>query len=80
MAAVSQSFCETQPRKGLVLGLLPSRENDPLCQTKADYPNDWVEIPLATHLPFSGKDGKHSPSRNHIIVLSSHVLIALPGG
>ena len=44
------------------------------------YPNPWVEIPISTHLPLSGRRGLDPLSRNHINVLSSTVLVALPGG
>ena len=39
----------------------------------------WVEIPILTHLPLSGKQGTDPMSRNHINVLTSRVIIALPG-
>jgi hypothetical protein len=35
---------------------------------------------IRTHLPLSGTRGTDALSRNHINVLSSDVLIALPGG
>jgi predicted Rossmann-fold nucleotide-binding protein len=43
-------------------------------------PNPWVEIPIYTHLPLSGAQGRSRQSRNHINVLSADVLVALPGG
>ena len=43
-------------------------------------PNPWVEIPIFTHLPLSGIRGTDPLSRNHVNVLSSDVIIALPGG
>jgi hypothetical protein len=47
---------------------------------KPGYPNPWVEIPIFTHLPLSGSQGTELLSRNHINVLSSDVIVALPGG
>ena len=38
-----------------------------------------MELPVYTHLPLSGVDGQHDLSRNHINVLTSDVIIALPG-
>jgi predicted Rossmann-fold nucleotide-binding protein len=35
---------------------------------------------VQTHLPLSGHSGAEPMSRNHINVLSSNVLVALPGG
>lgn len=78
MAAVSRAFSETEGRRGLVVGILPCREEGSVLP-KSGYPNPWVEIPIFTHLPFSGTKGKEPLSRNHINVLSSDVVIALPG-
>lgn len=78
MAAVSQAFAETPERKGLVIGVLPSEEGH--VRPRKGYPNPWIEIPIMTHLPFSGDRGTDPLSRNHINVLSAAVVIALPGG
>jgi predicted Rossmann-fold nucleotide-binding protein len=78
MAAVSQAFSETQPRLGSVIGIIPSGSDT--VEPKLGYPNPWVEIPIFTHLPLSGIRGTDPLSRNHVNVLSSDVLIALPGG
>jgi uncharacterized protein (TIGR00725 family) len=84
MSAVSQAFCEVPERRGLVIGVLPGDERafEPASTVAPPlgYPNPWVEIPISTHLPFSGRRGLHPLSRNHINVLSSTVLVALPGG
>lgn len=78
MTSVSRAFSETLPRSGSVVGVLPG---DPESgEPPTGYPNPWVEIPIATHLPLSGERGMHAMSRNHINVLSGDVLIALPGG
>lgn len=76
MEAVSRAFAEVYPRAGLVLGVLRgSPEGVPLVP-----PNPWVEVPILTHLPLSGRQGLDTMSRNHINVLSSTVIVALPGG
>jgi uncharacterized protein (TIGR00725 family) len=84
MSAVSQAFAETPERKGeikgKIIGIIPSAASDPRVGPKAGYPNPWVEIPIYTHLPLSGERGTEPLSRNHINILSSDVLIALPGG
>lgn len=77
MEAVSRAFFEVPDRKGAVIGILPgSAEGTPT----GGYPNPWVEIAISTHLPLSGERGTDPLSRNHINVLSSDVLLALPGG
>lgn len=78
MAAVSEAFHRVRDRKGVVIGILPGR---PGAQgSSGGYPNPWVEIPIVTHLPFTGAQGTDPLSRNHLNVLSSDVIVALPGG
>ena len=77
MTAVSKAFYEVPDRRGLVLAVLPSAETSGV--PKAGYPNEWVEIPILTHLPLSGESGTQPLSRNHINVLTSDVIVALPG-
>lgn len=82
MESVSRAFFETKKRRGLVIGVLPAgAESGAKTDTRRSrYPNSWVEVPLFTHLSLSGERGMEPMSRNHINVLSSNVLIALPGG
>ena len=80
MSSVSRAFYETPHRKGLVIGVLPSRPDDPQRRPWPGYPNPWVELPITTHLPLSGAQGTQPMSRNHINVLTSEALIILPGG
>jgi uncharacterized protein (TIGR00725 family) len=77
MAAVSKAFHGVPDRRGLVIAIVPSSEGS--ASPKAGYPNQWVEIPILTHLPLSGERGTQPLSRNHINVLTSDVIVALPG-
>ena len=77
MAAVSRSFHDTPNRRGLVIGVLPCDES--LKEPRDGYPNPWVEIRVLTHLPLSGERGIEPASRNHINILTSDVIVALPG-
>jgi uncharacterized protein (TIGR00725 family) len=79
MRAVSRAYV-TQPREiGICIGVIPSRgAEDPA--PKENYPNEFVELALYTHLPYSGSRGTEPGSRNHINVLSSAAVVALPGG
>jgi len=80
MEAVSRAFAGVSPRAGLVVGVLPSDLQDGGQVPRAGYPNQWVEIAIFTHLPLRGISGTDERSRNHINVLSSDVVVALPGG
>ncbi len=78
MEAVSRAFQAVPERAGLVVGVAPCGD-DPAVP-RPGYPNPFVELAILTHLPLSGASGTEPLSRNHINVLSSNVLIALPGG
>jgi len=90
MEAVSRAFHETAPRSGLVIGVVPGRlapieslearhPSHIKYEIPAGYPNEWVELVIYTHLPDSGLQGTLRSSRNHINVLSSDAIVALPG-
>jgi uncharacterized protein (TIGR00725 family) len=78
MEAVSRAFRSVPGRAGLVVGVAPCGD-DP-ATPRPGYPNPFVELAILTHLPLSGASGTEALSRNHINVLSSNVLVALPGG
>jgi uncharacterized protein (TIGR00725 family) len=79
MAATSEAFASVAGRRGLVIGILPLvPAGSPA--SRGPYPNPWVEISIATHLPLLGDQGSEPLSRNHINVLTSDVIVALPGG
>ena len=79
MEEVCRAFHAVPHRKGMVIGVLPAGEEVGSSEPRDGYPNPWVEIPIHTHLPLSGGSGTEVLSRNHINILSSRVLIALPG-
>ncbi|MEW6379682.1 MAG: molybdenum cofactor carrier protein [bacterium] len=85
MASVSEAFSSVPDRQGMVIGIIPAQDlyqdtGRANFRPKPGYPNEWVDIPVITHLPFSGTRGKENLSRNHINVLTPRVIIALPGG
>ncbi len=77
MTSVSRAFHETPNRTGLIVGIIPCRDQS--TEPKPGYPNPWVELAIYTHLYRDGIAGADSMSRNHINILSSDVVIALPG-
>jgi uncharacterized protein (TIGR00725 family) len=80
MTAVSRAFTQAPRRRGICIGIVPCASIDERARGKDGYPNPFVELPILTHLPYSGTLGQHDLSRNHINVLSSDAIIALPGG
>lgn len=75
MNAVGQAFTSSENRKGLHLGVIPTEKG----AAKAGYPNDYVEISILTPLEvFDGIDPDQI-SRNHVNIMTSDMIIALPG-
>jgi len=79
MEAASKAFHAVKGRKGNIIGILPGDIFQDSYHPCNGYPNPWVEIPIRTHLPLSGARGTDLLSRNHINILSSDIIIALPG-
>lgn len=86
MKAVSRAFLQVKNRKGKTIGIVRAKGEGHLGAEKQirEYrprkpPNEFVEIPIFTHLPYSGAQGKDNLSRNHINVLTSDVIVVLPG-
>src|SRR5215831_4772609 len=79
MTAVSRAFTRAPHRKGISIGNIPCASENDRRTPKAGYPNEFVELAIHTHLPFSGSQGTHDLSRNHINVLSCAAIVALPG-
>jgi len=65
--------------RGVCIGIIPCASASEPTRPKDGYPNEFVELPIFTHLPYSGERGQDALSRNHINVLSSDAVIALPG-
>jgi uncharacterized protein (TIGR00725 family) len=86
MSSVAQAFAEISSRKGRVIGVIPAagpcdtQEGRSIYSPPEGYPNPWVDVPIYTHLHFSGDYGKETASRNHIIILSADRIVAFPGG
>ena len=79
MTAVSRAFTRAPRRLGISIGIIPCASESDRGTPKAGYPNEFVELAIYTHLPFSGPQGTHDLSRNHINVLSCAAIVALPG-
>jgi predicted Rossmann-fold nucleotide-binding protein len=84
MAAAAEGFVAVEDRAGLSIGIVPRDPAGPIDRPNhaadgAPYPNPFVEIAVFTALPPRAADWRSAPSRNHVNVLSSHALVALPG-
>jgi uncharacterized protein (TIGR00725 family) len=79
MTSVSRAFVQASRRRGICIGIIPCFSESERWRPKDGYPNPYVELSIYTHLPYSGPRGKDDLSRNHINILSSVAVIALPG-
>jgi uncharacterized protein (TIGR00725 family) len=79
MTSVSRAFVQAPRDRGICIGIIPCFSESERERPKDGYPNEYVELAIYTHLPHSGPRGKDDLSRNHINVLSSVAVIALPG-
>ena len=84
MATVTEAFVAVPGRPGQAIGILPGfggASGEPASgAAPTGYPNPWVEIAIRTHLGARGAHGGDPDSRNHVNVLTSDVVIVLPGG
>ncbi|WP_423760396.1 DNA-binding protein [Burkholderia sp. NLJ2] len=82
MLAVARAFAGVPGRAGRSIGILPTQA-DPLAGFVPldGYPHPFVEIPILTPLPRRepGADPQ-TINRNYVNVLSSDLIVALPGG
>lgn len=79
MDAVSQSFTATQPRAGLCIGVIPMQSAGDAYEVMPNYPNPYVELPIHSHLGIYDGHDPQQVSRNYINILTSHVVVVLPG-
>ncbi len=79
MAAVAEAFVRVADRRGIAIGILPAAAGGRPGAAPPGYPNPWVELAVRTHLDQAGPGGAGPASRNHLNVLSSDVVIVLPG-
>lgn len=82
MAAAARAFCAVQGRRGLSIGIVrcdeaPRPGRDGGAWRHRPRQNDWLELPIQTHLHTSDTSVH---SRNHLNVLTADALVVLPGG
>ena len=81
---MTRAFVATEGRTGLSIGVVRAKTEPKLENGKREWKPkveipEVVELPILTHLPLSGPNGKDTKSRNHINVLTSAGVIVLPG-
>jgi len=82
MLAVARAFAGVPGRAGRSIGIVPTQA-DPLAGFVPldGYPHPFVDIPILTPLPRREPDAAPDTiNRNYVNVLSSDLIVALPGG
>lgn len=82
MYSVSKGFTSVTQREGLSIGCIPMR-SDTTGQyrtTSKSYPNPYIEVPLYTPLDVYKPSEPDAITRNYVNILTSNLVIALPGG
>jgi len=82
MRSSARAFSETPGRRGRSIGIVPTRRDSQQGFVALEgYPNPYIDISILTPLPRREPDAPDGAvSRNYVNVLSSDVVIALPGG
>ncbi|WGY73155.1 DNA-binding protein [Burkholderia cepacia] len=82
MLAVARAFAGVPGRAGRSIGILPTQADPVAGFVPLDgYPHPFVDIPILTPLPRREPDADpQTINRNHVNVLSSDLIVALPGG
>lgn len=81
MYSVSKGFTSIANRQGLSIGCIPMKETPEggYQPVSASYPNAFVEVPIYTPLGVFDKNDPDKVNRNYVNILTSDVVLALPG-
>lgn len=82
MLATARAFSTRDGRTGRSIGIVPSEVHSTLGFAPiSGYPNPYIDLPILTPLPRKQADAPDDAlNRNYVNVLTSDVVIALPGG
>src|SRR5262245_44511108 len=59
MRAVGRAYLQHRRGDGMSIGILPCASERDRATARRGYPNEFVELAIRTHLPFSGPEGTH---------------------
>ena len=57
MTSVSRAFTRRPNRRGICIGIIPCASESDRATPRDGYPNEFVELAIYTHLPYSGAQG-----------------------
>ena len=79
MTEVAKGFTNTENRKGVAIGILPAVDYKGQKLDTEEYPNPYIEVPMITPLSAKAQSDVMPFSRNLVNVMTSKVLVVLPG-
>ncbi|MBP9838087.1 MAG: LOG family protein [Proteobacteria bacterium] len=80
MTAVARAFMGVSNRKGQSIGIIPMERNPQEgFISRQGYPNPYVEVPIYVPLGIPTAHDDFRITRNYVNILTSNVVIALPG-
>ena len=80
MLAASEAFTSTTPRRGISIGVIPTDlTQEGIYHPKDGYPNKYIELSIISPLGTYTGETKAQLSRNHINIMTSNIIVALPG-
>jgi len=82
MLSVCRAFCSVVDRRGRTIGIVPTVSDGAVGYVpRPGYPNQYVDLPIITPLPrLEAGIAPGGISRNYVNILTSDVIVALPGG
>ena len=78
MTAVAKAFTAVLEKNSMCIGLYPVKDYNQKIN-HVDFPNPYIEIPIVTLLSERAQSDTVPESRNAVNILSSDVIVALPG-
>lgn len=79
MLATARAFCSQEDRLGMSIGIIPTMDYAQGLIASEEFPNPYIEIPIITQLDHKAQSDSMPYSRNNVNVMSSHILVILPG-
>lgn len=79
MTAVAGAFAAEKDRKGLSIGIIPTTDRGGVFHRSEEHSNPFIEIPIVTPLDVRAQGSAMPYSRNHVNIMTSDVVIVLPG-
>ncbi len=79
MSEVAKGYSQYPDERGVILGIKPVADYKKEVNSRSEFPNPYIDIPIVTHLEQKAKNDSMPYSRNLVNIMTSDVLVVLPG-